>query len=394
MEDDQQFCRGREQLRAETRSLFEQAGDRFEYQRFLARLERSEPTIKQGHSPGWKGSIRCRCWWDAKDELLEIANYLEEFISKIGSQQMTNNQRETGPVQKMVTVKLVASSSGTEIPECLFRVSVVDSSLVGHPREKSSTDFYEIRVAMTWELRVNWKLEHSGAEMDVVKVLFEHCREHVAERLAQSLPLEHELLLTMENSPDHCPYDIARIADPANPVSFAVGVESQGNAPPGQKIELFVEDIDTFGEARNIKPQDVKALLPLALSEDEIQTMFEEIIGENFHQGDWGGEINDLVTSHITVGGKRLRAAFLLKGSGTKGKLTIAKCGKNGDQILRLTEAPADLYVIQHVGEIDQRVTYDLRDKVLLRVSKGESCQMCILDGTETARILKAYHRL
>jgi hypothetical protein len=230
--------------------------------------------------------------------------------------------------------------------------------------------------------------------MDVVKVLFERCREHVAERLAQSLSLEHELLLTMENSPDHCPYDIARIADPANPVPFAVGVESQGNAPPSQRVELFVDDIDTFGEARNIKPQEVKDLLPLALSEDEVQTMFEEIIGENFHQEDWGGEINDLVTSHVTVGGKRLRAAFLLKGSGTKGRLTIAKCGKNGDQISRLTEAPADLYVIQHVGEIDQRVMYDLRDKVLLRVFKGESCQMCILDGTETARILKAYQRL
>ena len=138
----------------------------------------------------------------------------------------------------------------------------------------------------------------------------------------------------------------------------------------------------------------MKALLPLDLSEDRIQTFFEEIIGENFHQEDWGGEINDLVTSHIRVGGKRIRAAFLLKGNGTKGKLTIAKCGRNGDQIVRLTEAPADFYIIQHVGEVDQRVAYDLRSKVQLKVSKGESCQMCILDGTETARILTAYEKL
>ena len=101
-----------------------------------------------------------------------------------------------------------------------------------------------------------------------------------------------------------------------------------------------------------------------------------------------------MVTSHIKVGGERLRAAFLLKGSGTQGKLTIAKCGKNGDQIVRLVEATVDLYVIQHVGEIDQRVIYDLRSKVQLKNSKGEKCLMCIIDGTETARILKAYGKL
>jgi hypothetical protein len=88
-----------------------------------------------------------------------------------------------------------------------------------------------------------------------------------------------------------------------------------------QGAELFVEDIDSFCKARNIQPQEVKALLPLNLPEDEIQTFFEEIIGENFHQEDWGGELNDLVTSQVKVRGKRIRAAFLLKGSGTKGKL-------------------------------------------------------------------------
>ena len=121
---------------------------------------------------------------------------------------------------------------------------------------------------------------------------------------------------------------------------------------------------------------------------------FEEIIGENFHQGDWGGEMNDLVTSHLRIGGSRLRVVFLLKGNGTKGRLTIAKCGRNGDQILRLTEAPVDLYVIQHVDEIDQRVIFDLRSKVDLKIDRGEHCKMCIIDGTDTARILRAYGKI
>jgi hypothetical protein len=278
--------------------------------------------------------------------------------------------------------------------ECIFGVSVVDSRIVEHPRENSETILHKIKVGMQWELRVNWGLENEGAEMDVAKVLFEHCRENVVERIRQRLPLENEFLLTMRNSPNHCPYDISRIADPTNPISFVIDVDSQGLSQQGQGIELFVEDIDSFAEAQNVEPQEVKALLPLGLSEDEVQTFFEEIIGENFHQGDWGGELNDLVASNIRVGGKRVRAAFLLKGSGTKGKLTIAKCGKNGDQIVRLVGAPVDLYIIQHVGEIDQQVIYDLKSKVQLKVSKGESCRMCILDGTETARILKAYKKL
>lgn len=158
--------------------------------------------------------------------------------------------------------------------------------------------------------------------------------------------------------------------------------------------ELFIEDIDSFSNARDINPREVSKLIPLELLENQIQTAFEEIIGENFHQKDWGGETNDLFTSQIKISGRRIKAAFLLKGRGTKGKLTIAKCGHNGDQIVRLFDAPANLYIIQHVDEIDERVVRDLKEKIELRIKKGEACQMCIIDGTDTARILKAYGKL
>jgi hypothetical protein len=268
VQDDKGFCRQREQLRADIKSLLERAGSPLEYQRFVASLERRSPSIQQGYSPVLKGRARCRCWWDARDDLLGIADYLEELFSKTEPQQVASDQADL------------------------------------------------------------------------------------------------------------------------------LGLDSQSLPEHVQEFELHVEDIDSFYEARNVKPQEVKALLPLDLLEDEIQTFFEEIIGENFHQEDWGGELNDLVTSQVKVGGKRIRAAFLLKGRGTRGKLTIAKCGKNGDQIVRLLDAPVDLYVIQHVGEIDQHVIYDLRAKVELKVRDGRKCQMCILDGTETARILTAYGKI
>lgn len=397
VEDDKHFCRQREQLRVEIKSLLEQSGDSLEYQRLVAKLERRSPSIQQGYSPVWKGSARCRCWWDAKDEMLEIANYLEEFNRKTESQQVTNDQPEVRRVQKRVTFDLLGKNRmdwANDNFECLFGVSVVDTRFVGQPRELSETDFHKMNVGMTWELRVNWGLASDGAEMDVVRVLFEHSKEYVVERLQKRLLLEDKLLLTTQNSPNYCPYDVSRIADPTTSVSFVVDLGSQNFPQPVQGVEVFVEDIDSFCEVRNVQAQEIKALLPLNLSEDEIQTLFEEIIGENFHQEDWGGELNDLFTSQVKVGGKRIRAAFLLKGSGTRGKLTIAKCGKNGDQILRLVEAPVGLYVIQHIGEIDQRVISDLRSKIELKVSKGQKCQMCILDGTETAKILRAYGKI
>ncbi len=166
------------------------------------------------------------------------------------------------------------------------------------------------------------------------------------------------------------------------------------NYTPSIKTEIFIEDVDNFQKARNIKSGEVKDLLPLDYSEDSIQTFLEEIIGENFHQKDWGGENLDLLTSHLKIGGQRNRAVFLLKGNGTKGKLTLKKCGKNGDQRERLAETDADMYVVQHVNEIDLRVVSNLKGKIELKNTQNKNCRFCVIDGTDTARILKAYKKI
>ncbi len=158
--------------------------------------------------------------------------------------------------------------------------------------------------------------------------------------------------------------------------------------------EVYVEQIDSFVKAREINPREVKSLVPVNLLEDDVQKFLEEIVGENFHQDDWGGETNDLFSSQILLGGQRKRAAFMLKGRGTKGKLTLDKCGKRGDQVVRLFDAPADLYVVQHVDEIDERVVGLLRDKVRLKRQEGFDCSGCVMDGTDTARVLLAYGKI
>ena len=54
-------------------------------------------------------------------------------------------------------------------------------------------------------------------------------------------------------------------------------------------------------------------------------------------------------------------------------------------------DTPAELYVIQHVDDVDERVISNLRGKIDLKNRQGTRCQMCIIDGTDTARILSAY---
>lgn len=156
----------------------------------------------------------------------------------------------------------------------------------------------------------------------------------------------------------------------------------------GEKIELFVDDIDSFSKVRNIFRSMVKETI---LGEDFIQIKLEEILGELWHRKDWGGESCDLYTSNLRIKGKRYRAAFLLKGSGTKGKLTIAKCGKNGDQIQRLFKCPADIFIIQHISEIDDAVIEEATQKTLAARLKNPKARFCIIDGLDTQRLIQAY---
>ncbi|MFZ3167416.1 MAG: hypothetical protein WA130_07355 [Candidatus Methanoperedens sp.] len=157
------------------------------------------------------------------------------------------------------------------------------------------------------------------------------------------------------------------------------------------EIELFIDDIESFSIARNISRSTVNEQ---TLSEDHIQMKLEEILGEPWHRKDWGGETCDLYTSNLIIKGKRYRAAFLLKGSGTKGKLTIAKCGKNGDQIQRLFKCPADVFIIQHISEIDEAVVEEAKQKIRAIQLKNPKARFYIIDGLDTQRLIRAYSNL
>jgi hypothetical protein len=161
-----------------------------------------------------------------------------------------------------------------------------------------------------------------------------------------------------------------------------------------QALPLFVgiEEIDSFAKIALVPPNLMLAKLPLKEPEAEIKKVILSAIGEPFEKADWGGEQNDILTTRVLLRGKRVPAAFFLKGPSVSGRLTIAKCGKSGDQIQRLFQSPADVFIVQYNGEIDERVLEECRQKITLLRSKGRhNAFFTIIDGLDTARLLAAY---
>jgi len=164
------------------------------------------------------------------------------------------------------------------------------------------------------------------------------------------------------------------------------------------KDRLYIEDIDSFRKVRDVNPHMVAHFLDngyLQILEDNVQRYLEDILGVSFHQKDWPGEINDLYATTLLVNSQRVATAFLLKGRGLqRHELRIADCGKNGDQLVRLFDSPAELFVIQFVGIVDQMVIKDVEGKVAARKAASKPTWFMIVDGQDTARILYAYGKL
>lgn len=161
---------------------------------------------------------------------------------------------------------------------------------------------------------------------------------------------------------------------------------------------VHVDDVDSFRKVRRVKNADIATYLAngfLRQNEDTVQRALEDILGVPTHRKDWGGEGNDLYTANVVINRVRLATAFLLKGPGIgKRVMTIRDCGKNGDQLVRLFGAPADLFVVQYVGPIADALIADVEGKVAEKRAQGKSAQFMIIDGQDTARLLYAYGKL
>lgn len=124
--------------------------------------------------------------------------------------------------------------------------------------------------------------------------------------------------------------------------------------------------------------------------ERTIKDLIGRLLGEVEVPRDWGGEESDLFSANLKVDGLRRTGAFLLKGPAAFHPMTMADCGKNGDQIYRLFNIPAQVYVIQHCNYIGAAVRKTVEAFALGR-SFTSPCSYVIMDGASTARLLRAH---
>ncbi|MGA9895233.1 MAG: hypothetical protein WBQ55_23435 [Xanthobacteraceae bacterium] len=109
---------------------------------------------------------------------------------------------------------------------------------------------------------------------------------------------------------------------------------------------------------------------------------------------DWGGEPNDLYTSKVRVNGQRRAMAFAFRGPATAGKLTPRKLGKNGDQIQRLFNSPADVFFVQYHGQIDESVAAQMkRFAIVNSVTESKQVWFGVIGGDDTFRLISAFPR-
>ncbi len=103
---------------------------------------------------------------------------------------------------------------------------------------------------------------------------------------------------------------------------------------------------------------------------------------------DWGGEKSDHFSTSLHLTGRRVTAAFLLKGPARFSEMKASHLGKNGDQIVRLASEPAQLLVLQHSHLVSSPVRETLR---AFAVKPCSPRRYCVIDGPDTYRLLKAY---
>ncbi len=137
-------------------------------------------------------------------------------------------------MQKTVTILNYESRRefSTDNFQCSIVFSVIDSALIGTPREKEST--HTVMVIMTDFLMDAWRLDGAIENVvtgEMVKIALQSFEEHVTNLLQKGLLTERNLPhleMTTKNSPTSCPYKISNIAYPAK-TSFTVDIDGWGS---------------------------------------------------------------------------------------------------------------------------------------------------------------------
>lgn len=163
--------------------------------------------------------------------------------------------------------------------------------------------------------------------------------------------------------------------------------ELEGVQPdPPDVLELSCWEIDQFSRFQNRAAGNVQ--LPVLKPEVEIKERICFLLGVTDVPKDWGGESHDLF-ANVTVSGRSLPAAFFFKGKSVRRPLQIKDCGTNGDQLLRLMESSASIFVVQHIHTISDSVRKQMVHNIIARRSTGRESWCVFIDGYQIACLLE-----
>lgn len=125
---------------------------------------------------------------------------------------------------------------------------------------------------------------------------------------------------------------------------------------------VTLDTIDNFSRVRSRRMRSVpKNMAPPRLPEKVFKYGVAKILGESGKFTDWGGEKNDLYATDVRIKPRRYTAAIGFKGPATTGTLTPGKMGHNGDQIQRLFESDAQVFLVQYEGQIAESVLTQMK---------------------------------
>ncbi len=158
-----------------------------------------------------------------------------------------------------------------------------------------------------------------------------------------------------------------------------------------QSLELRPEDVDQFASLDwRWTPSASEFFAIRGVPEQAVKELLCRLLGEPSIPKDWGGEESDVLSANLAVNGCRLTAAFLLKGPSRFHPMKPTDLGRNGDQLYRLFNIPADVFVVQHCHSIGAAVRKQALAFALQR-SFTAPCRVLFVDGTTTARLLRAH---
>jgi hypothetical protein len=176
------------------------------------------------------------------------------------------------------------------------------------------------------------------------------------------------------------PYVIGDLVTSGSPMSL----------PFASTLELRPNEVQQFsGIDPRWAPSKTEFARLADVTERAVKETIAGLLGEHNVPADWGGEESDLFSAELLVGGQRRTGAFLLKGPAKFHQMMPRDLGKNGDQLYRLFNIPADIYIVQHCHTISPAVRKTVEAFALQR-SLTAVCRYVIMDGYETARLLRA----